>query len=269
MLKNIFSIRLKYIVFLALFFLIQACATANRGLVDYFRIDTVPQGASVELKFSNNKKNVTCEATPCAIKLSRRANFIATIRKDGFEDVEIFITHSHKRIGVASSVAQNVASGAAIGAISGVATAATVNAISFGALNLSTTSAASVAAGPAAIVAGGLIATDIATGANQHLIPNPVVIGLVPKGEEKIIDERVELFNYINLTSSQVRKDCKNDRNFRRNEKPKLKKCIVAVNNRKAAKRAMLQSNQALFARDKKANQDAEVLDQDKFKIKE
>jgi len=31
----------------------------------------------------------------------------------------------------------------------------------------------------------------------------------------------------------------------------------------------MLQSNQALFARDKKANQDAEVLDQDKFKIKE
>jgi len=73
--------------------MLSACSTVNRGASDHFRIDTVPQGATVTtsvIDMSKKKrrknqygryqdKNVVtayhgCAPTPCAIKLPRQSS---------------------------------------------------------------------------------------------------------------------------------------------------------------------------------------------------
>ena len=87
--------------------ILSGCATVNRGATDYFRIDTVPQGAkattsletSASLKAREKNKDILpvykgCDPTPCSIPLPRRSEFIITLEQDGYETAEMYITNS-------------------------------------------------------------------------------------------------------------------------------------------------------------------------------
>jgi len=87
--------------------IISGCATVNRGATDYFRIDTVPQGAkatttietAVSKKARRQNRDIppiyeSCEPTPCSIALPRRSEFIVKLEQSGYENAEMFITNS-------------------------------------------------------------------------------------------------------------------------------------------------------------------------------
>ena len=142
--------------------LLSACATVNKGTSDFFRIDSVPQGAAatttVETAASKNarRKNpqlepvyLGCSPTPCAIKLNRRQKFVIKLEHSGFQTAEMFITNSRDSASFTGNMAATtvttagtMAAGAAIGA--GVATAlsaavtATVSATTAGTVTLGT-----------------------------------------------------------------------------------------------------------------------------------
>jgi hypothetical protein len=237
---------LRYILLLAILgVFLTGCSTVNRGATDYFRIDTVPQGAkaitSIETHESKRarKKNSdlepsykSCDPTPCAIALPRRSEFIVTLEHDGYEPVELFITNSGSSASYSASAVNNVATTAGTVAVTapvaaGLATAtsqlaaatlsattaATVNIGTIGLVPLETAlsassslftatptttgSVVSSAIPPALAVTGAMILTDMATGANLNLYPNPVVIGLPPKGALTKIDPNVEGFKTL------------------------------------------------------------------------
>lgn len=206
---------------------LSACATVNHGSHDYFRVDSVPQGATVttsletpQSKARRQNKDTPneylgCSPTPCAIKAPRTSKFIATIELEGYESVEIFIDSSTKQGALVTNAA--VTSGTMAGVtVAGAATSAAVltplvqvgtltvssvgSAVTGGLIQptvgagVSTSSQVGVIAPPMIAVAGGMILTDIATGANMNLFPNPVVIGLPKKGTQKKVDPMVPLF---------------------------------------------------------------------------
>jgi len=168
---------------------LSGCATVARGTNTKMIIDTEPTGAAVltdkERPSSKKarKKNPSleavyygCPSTPCEIKMPRRAEFIMTIRKDGYEDVEIGVDSGlHKE-----SLNANLAGSAGVGVTLGLATGALAGAFTGGGI------ATGVAAGAAGIATSGVLAVsvgvDAATGAMLNLRPNPIVLALPPKG---------------------------------------------------------------------------------------
>lgn len=112
---------------------LAACATVTRGSKDAWVVNSEPSGAKVET--SNGHQ---CPATPCAIKMSRKAEFTATITKAGYKPATVNVTHKTANAG-AAGVAGNVLLGGVIG-----------------------------------------LGVDMATGASQDLVPNPVTVKLEP-----------------------------------------------------------------------------------------
>ncbi|MDP1735904.1 MAG: PEGA domain-containing protein [Caulobacter sp.] len=86
-----------------------ACATVTRGGNDAWVVTSEPAGAKVET--SNGH---FCEATPCAIKMSRKSEFVATITKPGYKPATVTVTHKTGGAG-AAGVAGNVLVGGIIG----------------------------------------------------------------------------------------------------------------------------------------------------------
>ncbi len=97
---------------------LAACATVTRGSKDAWVVNTEPSGAKVET--SNGHQ---CPSTPCAIKISRKAEFIATITKPGYKTATVSVTHKTATAG-AAGVAGNVLIGGVIGLGVDVATGA-------------------------------------------------------------------------------------------------------------------------------------------------
>ena len=120
---------------------LPACATVNKGTSDFFRIDSVPQGAiatttietdeSVKARRKNPQlepEYIGCSPTPCAIKLNRRQKFVIKLEHGDFQTAEMFITNSRNSASFTANMATTtattagtMAAGAAVGA--GVATA--------------------------------------------------------------------------------------------------------------------------------------------------
>jgi hypothetical protein len=86
-----------------------ACATVTRGSTDAWEITSDPSGAKVE-----TSNGYQCPATPCAIKMSRKSEFTATITKPGYKPATVTVTHTTSGAG-AAGVAGNVLVGGIIG----------------------------------------------------------------------------------------------------------------------------------------------------------
>jgi len=200
---------------------LSACATVNRGATDHFRIDTVPQGATVttsikspkgktraERRESISKRNISdnidyigCSPTPCAIQLPRRSEFVAKIEYPGYEPTEIFVRTSKLKGGTTTSATANLATASGSGfAIAGtIASFETFLTFGFQSVNSSGIAASGAAAGLG--VGAGMIAIDAVSGANLNLFPNPVVIELAPQGAPTRKDPLVDL--YWNMIESE------------------------------------------------------------------
>lgn len=222
--------------------LLPACATINKGTSDFFRIDSVPQGAaattSIETSYSLSARRkdpsltpqyLGCAPTPCAIKMSRREDFIITLEHENYETAKMFITHSRRSGSFTANMAQTsavvgatTAAGAVIGAglattlsavtagIASATTAATVTVGSFGLIpieaglavtnsvfvptSVSTSSAMAAAIPPALAITGGSLLIDAVSGANINIYPNPVVLKMAPKGTPTKLDPNVAPF---------------------------------------------------------------------------
>jgi hypothetical protein len=85
------------------------CATVTRGSNDAWSVNSDPQGARVDTTNGHQ-----CPATPCAIRMSRKSEFTATVTKDGYKPATISVTHKTAGAG-AAGVAGNVLVGGIIG----------------------------------------------------------------------------------------------------------------------------------------------------------
>lgn len=110
--------------------IISGCASVNRGATDYFRIDTVPQGAkattTIETAASKRargqNRNIppiyeSCEPTPCFIALPRRSEFIVKLEQSGYENAEMYITNSTNSAAFTANMAATTAT--AVGTTAG------------------------------------------------------------------------------------------------------------------------------------------------------
>ncbi|MEM9838847.1 MAG: hypothetical protein AAF830_06780 [Pseudomonadota bacterium] len=211
---------------LALALLATGCATTNRGTSDFFRIDTVPQGATVTLSLERRQSDgtmapVACPATPCAIRVPRRSEFIATIEKDGYEPFEMYVGYSSKRIAYGGSVGANVVGSAGAGFLGGMLTSSiaiaitdvTLTALTLGTVSASGSSAAasSVAVSGSIVGAGigvGMVAIDGVSGAYQFTAPSPVVLELVLEGTPVLSDPAIVVFREKQRIEGVARKKC-------------------------------------------------------------
>ncbi len=89
---------------------VSACGTITRGTNDTLVVETTPPGASV-----STSNGYQCESTPCAIKMPRRSEFVATIELDGYRTHEVNVTNQVSGAGGAA-MAGNVFVGGIIGA---------------------------------------------------------------------------------------------------------------------------------------------------------
>ena len=76
---------------------------------DAWVVNSEPSGAKVET--SNGHQ---CPATPCAIKMSRKSEFTATLTKPGYKPATVQVSHKTAGAG-AAGVAGNVLVGGVIG----------------------------------------------------------------------------------------------------------------------------------------------------------
>lgn len=208
----------RFICLLIFPILLSACATVNRGAKDHFRIDTVPQGAAVTISIierkgatrterrastsqwhgSDEARYIGCKPTPCAIELPRRSEFVAKLEHPGYETTEIFIRSSNLKAGATSNAAVTLASASGSGfALAGMV--ASIKAIgtglfSFGTQTVNTSGIASSGAAAGLGIGVGMIAIDVASGANKNLFPNPVVIELAPEGTPTRKDPLIDLY---------------------------------------------------------------------------
>jgi hypothetical protein len=86
-----------------------ACATVTRGSKDAWVVNSDPSGAKVETTNGHQ-----CAATPCAIKMSRKSKFTATLTKPGYKPATVQVSHKTANAG-AAGVAGNVLLGGVIG----------------------------------------------------------------------------------------------------------------------------------------------------------
>jgi len=179
-----------------------ACSTIDRGLTDHLRIDTVPQGATVTVFSDDHIEQRTgkatppkvCPATPCGIALYRRTDGVARIEKAGHETVDLYFRPSSSRSSFAGSVALNPSISTASGLGLGAFSAGFGEAITLG---LTTSQSATIirSATQAGLYTGiAFTATDMVTGANLNLSPNPIVIGLSPEATPTQTDAMAALY---------------------------------------------------------------------------
>ena len=110
---NIFTARVSRALFVTAGVLsLGACATVTRGSTDAWEITSEPSGAKVET--SNGHQ---CPATPCAIKMSRKSEFTATITKPGYKPATVTVTH--KTSGAAGNVLVGGIIGLGVDAVTG------------------------------------------------------------------------------------------------------------------------------------------------------
>ena len=95
---------------------LAGCGTITRGSNDTWVVETDPPGATV-----STSNGYQCQSTPCAIKMPRRSEFVATIERAGYETVTVNVTHQVSGAGGAS-MAGNVLVGGLIGAAVDAAT---------------------------------------------------------------------------------------------------------------------------------------------------
>jgi hypothetical protein len=236
------------------------CATVNRGATDYFRIDTVPQGATATTTIETSKSRTarsknpslipiyeSCSPTPCAIALPRRSEFIVTLEHPDFQTAELFITNSASSASYTANVAATTAVTAGTVAVTAPAVAAFATGMSqlgvtisntliastanLGTLGLipfetalgaansvfvatptTTSSVVSSAVPPALAITGAMLLTDVATGANVNLYPNPVVLGLAPEGVPVKTDPNVMGFKALLNANEAVDLHCRQGR---------------------------------------------------------
>ena len=86
------------------------CATMTRGTKDVWEVTSEPPGARVE-----TTNGMSCAATPCGLKMSRKSEFTATVSKPGYKDATISVTNKVAGAGGAA-MAGNVLLGGIIGA---------------------------------------------------------------------------------------------------------------------------------------------------------
>jgi hypothetical protein len=82
--------------------LLCACASVTRGSTDAWEVNSDPIGARVE-----TTNGFTCEATPCAMRMKRKSEFVATVTKPGYKPATISVTHKTAKAG-AAGMAGNV-----------------------------------------------------------------------------------------------------------------------------------------------------------------
>lgn len=99
--------------------MLGACASVTRGTTEAWEVNSDPGGARVET--SNGH---ACEATPCAIQMKRKSEFVATISKPGYRPAKIAVTHKTSK-GGAGGMAGNILAGGIIGLGVDAATGAT------------------------------------------------------------------------------------------------------------------------------------------------
>ena len=95
-----------------------ACATVTRGTSTAWVVNTTPPGAAVR-----TTNGMVCDSTPCSLKMSRKAEFTATISKAGYKPVTVNVTNTVSGAG-GLGMAGNVVLGGLIGAGVDVATGA-------------------------------------------------------------------------------------------------------------------------------------------------
>jgi hypothetical protein len=88
----------------------SGCATVTRGTKEAFVVETIPSGAEVQLS-----NGLSCEMTPCSLKVPRKGAFVATITKPGYETVRVNV-ETQVSGGGSAGMAGNVLLGGIIGA---------------------------------------------------------------------------------------------------------------------------------------------------------
>jgi len=167
---------------------LTGCATVARGTNDKMAVSTQPAGAIVttdkETKASKKARRSSpditptyygCPSTPCEFTVPRRSEFIMTISKAGYEDVEIGVDSGISK----ESLNANLAGSAGAGAVTGAAIGVTVASLGVGGGSAVGLAAAVTVALP--LVAATSI-VDGASGALLNVRPNPVVLTLPPEG---------------------------------------------------------------------------------------
>ena len=101
------SKNLNYILLLSIFVL-SSCATITRGTKDTFVINSNPSGAT-----AITSHGYTC-VTPCSLNLPRKENFVVTVRKTGYCDVQATVASSTGTAGKVD-MAGNILMGGIIG----------------------------------------------------------------------------------------------------------------------------------------------------------
>jgi len=226
--------------------MLSACSTVNRGSKDHFRIDTVPQGAKVTTSIidSSSKKRRknqysrhqdknaktayhSCQPTPCAIELPRRSEFVVTLEHPGYEPTELFIRSTTMKGGSTTSAAANLAtasgSGLAIGGIVVAPFTAFGNLLSLTSPSVNSSGIASSGAAVGLGVGVGMMAIDMATGANLNLFPNPVVIELAPEGTPVGTDPLIALHKTMTEAKSVSDAICATRKKDRKAGEPSCK----------------------------------------------
>ena len=164
-------------------FSIAGCATATRGTHEVVQINSEPSGARAisDIPSKSRKNNINgfigCEPTPCGLNISRRAEPVITVEKEGYKSI---------KFKVVSSVATSRSSVPTGSIVAGTQNGSHVVAGSPDFLKTIPVGGASIFGGVMTFGAGSVL--DIATGAGLSLSPNPVTVFFAPEESSKRID---------------------------------------------------------------------------------
>jgi|GEM_PF-1564607 len=165
--------------------LLSACATVARGSNADMVIDTEPPGATVTTDLPAKGRREAgrgCAPTPCEFKVPRKADFLMTISKDGYEPVEIGVISRRHKESLEANLAGSGATGLGVGG--GLAGAFIATGGLTGIMTTGEILAAGAAVGGIVTVGiGGVsLGVDAATGALMSPNPNPIFVELPPEG---------------------------------------------------------------------------------------
>jgi hypothetical protein len=85
---------------------LASCATVTRGTDDAWSVSSQPPGARVE-----TTNGFSCPATPCTLRVPRKAMFVATLTKPGYRPATIIVTSTVARRGGAEKAGQALVGG--------------------------------------------------------------------------------------------------------------------------------------------------------------
>lgn len=199
---------------------LTACSTIDRGITDYVRVDTVPQGATAyfthipatgSTRQPGAVRQITCEETPCAFEVRRSQRGLVRVEKEGFETAEYFVGPSKFRGGAGvdlnATALKTTSTSLGVGLTAGLTFAAVSQAFAaFGNIftlgfgnyqGVSSASGATAGTGIGLGIAAGSMLIDAGTSANSNVYPNPVVIGMAetgtPVSDDPFVDAYYEL----------------------------------------------------------------------------